>query len=90
MNWHTCSVSLRLFFSVVAGEQTKALTTSISTSQDFFWVLRDYSLAPCNFLSMGMLRHYDSSRPFRFAKHFSLFVFVFSVLVVSFQFFYFS
>jgi hypothetical protein len=84
MNWHTFLVSSRLFSGAIVGEQTKALTTSISTSQDFFRVLRDYSLAPCNFLSMGRLRHCESSRPFRFAKHFSLFVFVFSVLVVSF------
>jgi hypothetical protein len=54
-------VSSRLFSSVVVREQRKTFTTAISMSQDFFLVLRDYSLAPYNFLSLGRLRHYQYS-----------------------------
>jgi hypothetical protein len=71
-----------LFSGAVAGEQRKAFTTASFCEQMLFYDAATLFLAPCNFLSLGRLDHYESSRSFRFAKAFLFFLFLSLILFV--------
>jgi hypothetical protein len=71
----TFAFSVIKIIFVVAREQIKRSQLQFPWTRAYFLVLRELLMELCNFLILGRLHHSESSRPFRFAKYFSLFCF---------------